>query len=530
MMGMPEFLAAGVGALNNLQRAWEAQGATFPSLLGVFLSLVAQGVGLALILGLPLGIALTRWRRLANPSISVLAVVQTLPSLALLGLLIPILGVGRAPTLVATVLYSLLPIVMNTYVGIVQVSPAVRDAARGMGLSSMQALWQVELPLALPVLLAGVRTGVVFAIGVITVCALAGAGGLGEYITRGLSRGDDGLVLLGALPILAITLVAFWSVGAVAALARRNASLGLLVALVLTLGLALYAVVESFPRHSARDGGRRVVVIACKNFTESFVLAEMMRLLVEEEAGLRVERRYGLGSHLAYRALVEGDADIYPEYTGTLLTAVDALDNAVVDDGLGTTEFVRRGMKERFDLHLLDAFGLNNTYAMCVPRAVAQRFQLSTIEDLRRAPELRAVLSDEFLDRQDGWPGLARLYGIELDVPPRVMTPELMYVALRGGQAELCSGFATDWQIGAYDLVVLEDTKGYFPNYHAAPLVRADLLERHPEVGGLLRRLGGQISNEVIRGLNARVAVEKRSETDVAREFLNQQGLLKTKR
>ena len=518
------FVVGATAPWASLLEAWEREQAGFSFYLLHFLSLVAQGVGVALVIGLPLGLALTRVPRLASPSMSVLAVVQTIPSLALLGLLIPLLGIGRAPTLTATVLYSLLPIVMNTYVGIVGVEPAVRDAARGMGLTARQILWQVELPLALPVVLAGVRTGVVFAIGVITVCALAGAGGLGEYITRGLSRGDNGMVLLGALPILAITLGAFWGIGAVAALAKRRAAAGLLVATLLVGSLAGYAVVQSVG--AGNGASRERVVVGCKNFTENYILAEMFRQLVEGRTGLPTATRYGLGSNLAYRALLHGDVDLYPEYTGTLLTATDALAANVPEDKRGITEFVRRGMKERFNLVLLDALGLNNTYAMCVTKSFAVRHQLQSIGDLKRIPQLRAAFADEFLDRPDGWPNLAKLYGIALQTRPVAMTPELMYVALREGQADLCSGFATDWQIAAHDLVVLEDPRGYFPNYHAAPLVSGALLETYPGIADALGVIAGAVSDKVIRELNRAVAEGKRSEVDVAREFLVQGGWL----
>ncbi len=512
--------------LASFLQAFEQHRATFAAQTGVFLSLAAEGVGLALILGVPLGVVLTRFRRLADPSISALALIQTIPSLALLGLLIPLLGIGRPPALTAAVLYSLLPIVMNAYVGIVQVPASVRDAARGMGMTSGQMLWRVELPLALPVILAGVRTGVVYALGVITVCALAGSGGLGEYITRGMARGDNGLVLLGALPILAITLAAFWIMGGIAWLARRRPSFGLAIAAAMTSALAGYALFQSIPSAAVEPKGGNRLVIGSKNFTESVILSEIVRQMLDAHTDLRIETRYWLGSNLAYRALLDGQIDLYAEYTGTLLTAADALDSAVPEGGADITQLVRRGMAERFDLVLLDAFGLNNTYAMSVTREIAQRFGLQRISDLRTATTLRAAFAPEFLDRADGWPNLAKHYNLQLSVEPRTMEPALMYIAVAEGQADLVSGFATDWQIQAHDLAVLEDDLHYFPAYHAAPLVRRDVLQQHPEVESVLKRLAGRIGDEDIRRMNGQAAQEKRSEAEVAREFLLSRGLL----
>ena len=520
--GTSPALAAITNPWGTLVDAWRQHQEELPTLTVQFLSLAAQGVGMALIIGLPLGVGLTRLPRLASPSLSVLAVIQTVPSLALLGLLIPLMGIGRPPALVATVVYSLLPVVMNTYVGIVQVPAAVRDAARGMGMTSAQILCKVELPLALPVILAGVRTGVVYAIGVITVCALAGAGGLGEFITRGLSRSDNGLLLLGTVPILLITLVVFWSVGGIAYLAKRNATLGLAVAASLTVCLAGYAAVESLRGLKGHDR----LVIGSKNFTENIVLAEMMRLLLTAHTDLQIETRLGLGSDLVYRATVRGDIHLYPEYTGTLLTAKGALDLPVPEDKSTLTDLVRRQMDEKFDLALLETFGLNNTYAMSVRREVAEQYGLKTIGDLARTPQLRVVFADEFHDRPDGWPGLAKLYGIDFDERPPAMSPELMYTAMSSGQADLCSGFATDWQIELYELVVLEDPRQYFSSYHAAPLIRKDVLARYPQVQEVLNKLAGQIDDETIRGLNRAVVVEKRREADVARQFLIDRGLI----
>lgn len=510
----------GLGSWQIVVDAWRKNSEGFGPQFATFVSLAAQGVGLALIIGLPLGIGLTRVHRLASPSISLLAVIQTVPSLALLGLLIPLIGIGRPPALVATVLYSLLPIVMNTYVGIVQVSPTVRDAAVGLGMTAGQVLLKVELPLALPVILAGVRTGVVYAIGVITICALAGAGGLGEYITRGLARGDDGLILLGAIPILVITLLAFWAIGGIASLAKRNVTAGLALAALLTGTLAAYAVVESLPTRRAD------VIIGSKSFTENILLAEIMRQMLAAHTDLKIETRFGLGSNMVLKAVMSGDTDIYPAYTGTLLTAVDALNEKVPEDRAMITPRVRREMASRFDLVLLDRFGLNNTYAMCVPRRYAERYGLRTIGDLKRTPGVRAAFASEFLDRPDGWPNLAKAYGVHLTQRPATMEPELMYVALREGQADLCSGFSTDWQIKDYDLTILEDTLDYFPSYHAAPLVRREILRKHPQVREILNRLGGTIDDATVRSMNAEIAVKKRSETDVAREFLLQRGLV----
>jgi osmoprotectant transport system permease protein len=515
--------------LSELVDAWRRHQGDFWEHTGVFLSLVLRGLGLALLLGIPAGIALTRLPRLAAPVVAVLGLLQTVPSMAILGLLIPWLGTGEPPALFAAVVYSLFPLVMNTHVGITQVSAAVRDAARGMGMTGRQVLWHVELPLAMPVMLAGVRTGAIYAIGVVTICAFIGAGGLGDYIFRGLNRGDNGLMWLGAIPILVLTLLLFWGLGRIARLSERHSALGMSlgVGLVLVLSAyAVYGVAVTILRGWDEPGRANTVRIGGKDFTEGQILAEMLKQMLEAHTQLRVELQPNLGTAIIFQSLRSGNIDMYPEYTGVLLTSKDALDSRVPADRSAITGLVREQVRRRFGLELLEPFGLNNTYALCVTRETARRHGLRTISDLVRAPGLRVVVDLSFLERPDGWPGLAAKYGLRFDQPPRQMSPDLIYRPLESDKADLVVGFATDWQIDALNLVVLEDDRSYFPSYHGAPLVRGDVLERHPEVGKVLNRLGGKIDDAAMRRLNFQVAVGKRSERDVVREFLRQRGLL----
>jgi len=509
--------------LSSLIDAWDRTQDRFWDQSFVFLSLSLRAVGVALLAGIPIGIVLTRIPRFSSPIIATFALLQTLPSLALVGLLIPILGIGQPAAVFVAVIYSLFPIVLNTFVGITQVSPAIRDAARGMGMTPSQMLWHVELPLALPVILAGVRTGTVYAIGIITVCALVGAGGLGDFIVTGMTRGDDGLVLLGALPILAITLVMFWSLGGIATLSKQNSTLGLAVGGGLIVALAVFAAGEPLVRSR-----RAAVVIGSKNFTEGYILTEILRQMLDAHTDLSVEVIPNLGSNLAYKSLKSGRIDLYPEYTGNLLTGRDALNNPPLPpDKSEITSFVRERMEHEHGLVLLDLFGLNNTYALCLPRPLAEQHKIEKISDLTRVPELRVVVDLEFKDRPDGWPGLVETYGLAFHNEPQQVSPDLLYRALESGSADLIVGFATDWQIDALNLHVLRDDRGYFPHYHAAPLIRASVLKRHPIIIDVLSRLKDQIDDATMRRLNAEVAAKKRPEAEVVREFLVQRGLLK---
>jgi glycine betaine/choline ABC-type transport system substrate-binding protein len=184
------------------------------------------------------------------------------------------------------------------------------------------------------------------------------------------------------------------------------------------------------------------------------------------------------------------------------------------------TPLVRREMQSRYGLVLMEPFGLNNTYALCMTRQTARRDRLQKISDLRRVPQLRVVIDLSFRDRPDGWDGLVKRYGLRFDEMPKQVSPDLLYEPLKQEKADLVVGFATDWQIQALDLAVLQDDLGYFPSYLGAPLVREAVLKSHPEIKAVLNGLGGRIDDQTMRELNYEVAVKKRSETEVVREFL----------
>ncbi|MEZ5558844.1 MAG: glycine betaine ABC transporter substrate-binding protein [Pseudomonadales bacterium] len=260
--------------------------------------------------------------------------------------------------------------------------------------------------------------------------------------------------------------------------------------------------------------GERPVRIGSKNFNESYLLAEMAAQLLEE-SGIAVERRFGLGGTLiCYQALTAGEIDLYIEYTGTLSQAIldlpldadlSALRAAVAPDGL----------------RLLEPLGFNNTYALVVRRRQAQALQLAAIGDLAAHPELNIVVSHEFLQRDDGWPGLARLYGL----PAQVSGIEhgLAYQALQDGAIDVTDAYSTDGEVKRYDLAVLADDRGYFPSYLAVPVVRADLPVAALEP---LALLGGRFDDASMQALNAQVVFEQRSFAEVANAFLVDQGLV----
>ncbi|MES1255826.1 MAG: glycine betaine ABC transporter substrate-binding protein, partial [Acidobacteriota bacterium] len=372
--------------------------------------------------------------------------------------------------------------------------------------------------LALPSIVAGVRVAAVVGVGSATIAAAIGAGGLGEYIYRGLSMVDSTVILAGAIPAALLALVVdgglLW-LERQATPRRRTMSRAAVAA---TLAIVLGGVLASSALVSGRSAAR--IVVGSKNFTEQVILGELVAQTIERETGMAVDRRLNLGwTLICDRGLVTGDLDVYVEYTGTALTAIFHQPPA---SDAGEVYGAVRERYARSGRTLLPALGFNNTFAVLVRGADARARRLRTIDDLaREAPAWRAGFGYEFLERPDGFAGLARAYGLAFVAPPRVMDLNLSYRALATSQVDVIAGDATAGLIGALDLVQLEDNRHYFPPYDAAPVARAETLLRYPRVRLALERLGGRVSATDMRAMNYAADAEHKDVSAIVRAFLD---------
>lgn len=495
------------------------------------LLLVVVATGAAAIVGVPVGILLTRRPALSKPVLATANVLQTIPSLALFGFLIPLLGrqgIGYAPAIIALFLYSLLPIIRNTFTGINGVDPAVREAARGLGMSDWQMLTQVELPLAMAVIIAGLRVATVIAIGTATIAAAIGAGGLGVYIFRGLRGGgsNNTLVLAGAVPAAAMALLADFGLGwierrlapgAAKTPVKKLAAVGVVVAIVVVAAFYFSSRGPGTLSAVPVNGGR--VTVGSKDFTESLILAEVLAQTIESKTGIRVERQFELGGDLVHRALLSGQIDAYVEYTGTAFTAI--LKHPPVSDPRAVYDQVKQDYAAQFNLEWLAPLGFNNTFAILVRGDEARRLNLKTISDVAAvAPRWRAGFGQDFMSRADGYPGFSRTYGLKFAEPPREMDLSLTYQALASGQVDLIAGNSTDGLIDRLGLVQLDDDRHYFPPYEAAPVFRKETLDRYPQIRDAVNGLAGKLTDAEMRRLNYAVDGDKRDVKEVVREFL----------
>ncbi len=491
----------------------------------------------AVLIGVPLGILLTRKKSLQTPVLGVANILQTIPSLALFGLLIPIAyigGIGAKTAIIALTLYSFLPIIRNTVAGISGVDLKVREAAVAMGMTDSQVLRQVELPLATPVILTGIRVAVVISVGVATIAAAVGAGGLGTYIFRGLRQNDNNLLLAGAISSAVLALIADFALGKIEKLfapvraenksvnqRRKFIAVGATALVALVLGLSFIPNFKSqiSNQENVSETMNQKIRVGSKDFTESIVLAEILAQMLEKK-GASVERQFELGGNLAHDSLLSNQLDVYPEYTGTAFTAI--LKHQPITNPDAVYQQTKSEYAEKFNLILSPSLGFSNDFAILVRGKVARDSNLKTISDaVPLSKNWQVGFGQDFMSRADGYAGFARSYNFNFAKQPREMDLSLTYRALAAGQVDLIAGNSTDGLISALDLFQLEDDKKYFPPYQAVFIGRQESLQTLNET---FKRLSDAISTEEMRGLNYEVDGNKRAARDVAGDWIKQKS------
>lgn len=489
----------------------------------IFLVLISTGIAVGL--GVPLGILLTRSKRLQGPVLGLANIMQTIPSLALFGLLIPIPfigGIGSRTAIIALALYAFLPVIRNTVTGIAGIDPRLREAADAMGMTEWQRLQMVELPLAMPVILTGIRVAVVISVGVATVAAAVGAGGLGTYIFRGLRQNDNNLLVAGAAAAAALALLCDLALGQFersfevaerASTGRRRGVAGLLAASLVAVVLIGFIPSSSGVNTTSVQG--RPIAVGSKDFTESVILAEILAQTLEKQ-GLTVKRQLELGGNLAHDALISHEIDVYPEYTGTAYTAI--LKHAPITDPQAVYDQTKAEYASQFSLTVSPPLGFSNDFAILVRGDVARKNNLKTISDaVPLARNWQAGFGQDFMSRADGYPGFRKAYGLDFAKQPREMDLSLTYRALQSGELDIIAGNSTDGLIAALDLFQLADDKHYFPPYQAVYIARSDAA---PALNAAFEKLRNAIKTDEMRRLNYEVDGKKRTPREVAAEWV----------
>lgn len=488
---------------------------------GEHLVLVAITMLVASAIGIPLGVFITRHPKLAQPVLGIANVLQTIPSLAIFGFLISVPffgGIGKNPAIAALTIYALLPLIRNTYIGISKVDSAVREAAKGMGLTDWQLLTQVEIPLAAGVILAGIRVSTVISVGLATIAAAIGGGGLGVFIFRGLATVNNQLILAGAIPAAVIALIADLGLGWLEQYlmqpqkrpSKSNRRLAI-VAGILALVVSGAVVISN---HQVPT-----IVIGSKNFTEQLILGELLAQHIESNTKLKVNRQFNLGgTFICHEAVKSGQIAGYVEYTGTSLTAV--LKQEPIKDPQAVFDNIKKEYSQQFQLEVMPPLGFENTFAFIVRGEDAKRLQIKTLSAVaQHTPQMRGGFGYEFLERKDGYPAMAKTYGLKF-AKIQQMEFGLMYQALKEKQVDLIAANSTDGLISVLNLVVLEDDKKYFPPYQAVPIFNQAILKKHPELRTVINKLTGLISTKDIQTMNYQVDSQSRPVAQVVHDWL----------
>jgi osmoprotectant transport system permease protein len=499
--------------------ALREQLAYLPDYLSRHMTLTVASILIGTAISVPLGLFAVRVRRVRGPLLGIASILQTIPGLAMLAYMAVLFSLfGFLPALLACVLYSILPILRNTVTGIEQVDERVVEASRGMGMTENQILTRIQLPLALPVIIAGIRTATVWTVGLATIATPIGATSLGNFIFSGLQTQNNVAVTVGCISaaILALLLDGLIRLSEYAA-ETRSGKLGTLAAAGL-LGVLSAGLV---PQALENLGGDRIYVGA-KGFTEQYILAEVIKRQLED-AGYNVEVRQNLGSGMVFNAVKDNNISVYVDYTGTIWT-----NQMKREDNPGPEEMLRIMRESIAAVHGVRTgavLGFENAYALAMRADVAQAKGIETIDDLAAQDSEIVMGSDyEFFSRPE-WYALREAYNLELK-EQKSFDPALMYSAAADGEVDVITAFSTDGRIIAYDLTILDDTRHAFPPYDAIVLVSPEASEDAAFMNAL-RPLDGAISDEAMREANKLVDVDKRP-VRAAADYL--MGLINTQR
>lgn len=496
----------------------------FLGLLWEHLQISLIAILIAVVLGGLVGILISEFQRSAKPALGLINFLYTIPSISMLGFLIPFSGVGNATAVIALTVYALLPMVRNTHTGIMNVPPAILEAAKGMGSTQMQILLKIKLPLAMPVIMSGIRSMVTMTIALAGIASFIGAGGLGVAIYRGITTNNAAMTMAGSLLIALLALGMDFLLGFVEKRMRKRSAKAKKANRILG-GAAVLACAGLVIGMLVPAGTGDTIHIATKPMTEQYIIGEMLDILIEQDTELDVELTQGVGGGTSniQPAVESGEFDLYPEYTGTAWNMVLKRDGLYTEDLFSQ---MRQEYRDNYDMEWTGMYGFNNTYGLVVRREIAEQYDLHTYSDLAQvANQLVFGAEYDFFEREDGYDALCETYGLHFR-ETMDMDIGLKYQALAQGEIDVMVIFTTDGQLAAADAVVLEDDKQFYPSYLCGNVVRRAVLEEHPELEAVLEKLSGTISDSDMAQMNYAVETEGREPRDVAEDFLRSRGLL----
>lgn len=494
------------------------------------IQITGLAVIIAIVIGVPIGIFIIRSERLSKIVLTVAGIFQTIPSLALFGLIIPIMGIGIKPAVFVLFLYSLLPIITNTYIGIKGVDKSTIQAAIGMGMTNFQVLLKVKLPIAVAVIMGGIRISTVATIGTATIAALIGAGGLGELIFRGISTSNNNLVLTGAIPTAILAFVANYILGILEKVLtpggmlanpkekKRNIFIAKIILAILLLGIG-YKIYEN-----SKEKNVPTVVVGHKNYTEQRILGIMMSQVIEAKTPYKVKTvELGTGT-VIFEAIKSGDIDVYPEYTGVAYAAY--LGKKEKADAKTIFDIIKSEYLADHNLDIREPMGFENTYAFTMKPEVAQKYGIKTISDLKKYAN-NMILSGphEFMEREDGLLGIQKAYNIKFK-GILSMDQGLVINSLVSDKIEVALVYSTDGLIAKHKLLLLEDDLKFFPPYEVVVTMRKGYENTNGDVIEALDSLVGALNETEMQELNLMAIESDEPIEKIINRFLIDKGII----
>ncbi len=509
--------------INEMWELFLARSDFFWSLLWEHVQISLTSILLAIVLGMLIGTLISELSFSAKPTLALINFLYTIPSISMLGFLIPFSGVGNTTAIIALTLYALLPMVRNTYTGLTNVDPLLIEAAKGMGSTRWQILVKIKLPLAMPFIVSGVRSMGTMTIALAGIASFIGAGGLGVAIYRGITTNHAAMTMVGSLLIALLALVIDLLLGLAEKRMnnkRRRKSQRASWLVVLLCACLFLSTTWLFQKPSSDT-----IRIATKPMSEQYVLGEMLDILIEQDTGLNVEVTQGVGGGTSniHPAMENGEFDLYPEYTGTawnmVLKETGLYDETMFDQ-------LNQRYQQDYGMEWVGMYGFNNTYGLVVRKPIAERYHLQTYSDLARvSSELTFGAEYDFFEREDGYDALCEAYGMDFQATMD-LDIGLKYQALAQGEIDVMVIFTTDGQLAVSDALVLQDDRGFYPSYRCGNIIRREVLQAHPELADVFARLEGLISDEDMAKMNYAVESEGREPRAVAEEFLQERGLM----
>lgn len=497
----------------------------FLNLCAEHLAISIISIVIAVLLGGVIGIFVSEFRSSSKPVLGVINFLYTIPSISMLGFLIPFSGIGNVTAVVALTLYALLPMVRNTYTGITNVEEGIIEASRGMGSTDFQILYKIKLPLALPVIMSGIRNMVIMTIALAGIASFIGAGGLGVAIYRGITTNNAAMTVAGSLLIAFIALLSDFILGMVEKLLqrkRRKRSRKRAAVMMGSAALILVVILSCFFFKKTKNDQ---IHIATKPMTEQYILGEMLDILIEEYTDLNVEITQGVGGGTSniQPAMESGEFDIYPEYTGTGWNMVLKEKELYTEDMFGQ---LQAGYENEHQMQWVGMYGFANSYALAVRKEIAEQYGLKNISDLADiSPELAFGAEYDFYEREDGYTSLCEVYGlnfkntVDLDIG-------LKYQAINEKKIDVMPIFTTDGQYSISDIVVLNDDKNFYPSYQCGNIVRLEVLDSYPELIEIFTSIEHILTDKEMAEMNYQVENNGAEPRAAALGFLQKKGLM----